>query len=178
MHTIRSADDNDIPALAHIHVEGWKAGYKNIVDQDFLNTLNVDDRAKDWKSWMDAGEVPTIIAEIDGKPVGFSIYGGLRTPPPGTSSIRPLYTGELYALYVLPDHWGQGIGTALMKSAVNIMRENKHKSMCLWVVDKNERAKNLYEKLGGQRIGKKQVEIGPSKVKEICYGWRDTSIIL
>jgi hypothetical protein len=32
--------------------------------------------------------------------------------------------------------------------------------------------------MGGQRVGKKMIEIGPTKAKEMCYGWRYIDIIL
>ena len=52
----------------------------------------------------------------------------------------------------------------------------KHKSMCLWVLEKNERAVSFYKKLGGERCGKKEIEIGKSKVKEVCFGWRNAGV--
>jgi hypothetical protein len=32
--------------------------------------------------------------------------------------------------------------------------------------------------MGGQRIGKKVVEIGGRNVKEACFGWRDTAPLI
>ena len=50
--------------------------------------------------------------------------------------------------------------------------------MCLWVLDKNKRGCSFYEAIGGKRVGKKMVEIGPNKLKEVCYGWRDINKII
>lgn len=171
--TIRTADENDIAALAHIHAQGWKASYEGIVDQDFLDGITEDARAADWKRWFAEGKMDVLIAQDkDGKACGFCSFGRLRTPIPGHSPIRPLYTAEIYAIYVLPEYWRQGAGTALLCAVVRALQDKKHKSLCLWVLEKNARACAFYKKMGGERCGKKDIEIGVTKVKEVCYGWR------
>lgn len=172
---IRKATQDDIQSIAVLHIEGWKAAYGGLVDQGYLDALSVEKRIEDWRGWMAAGESDTLIAEKDGKAVGFITTGRTKTPPPGSSPIRPLYSAEVYALYLDPAVWRQGIGTALLKQASLNLKEQKHSSLCLWVLDGNVRAKGFYEKMGGQKVGSKMVEIGPSKVKEACYGWRDTA---
>ena len=94
------------------------------------------------------------------------------------SPIRPLYTGEIYALYILAPYWRQGLGTALMTAAAQGLAEKKHKSVCLWVLEKNARAACFYRARGGQACGRKDVQIGSSKVKELCFGWRDAGVLI
>lgn len=172
---IRKATQDDIPAIAALHIGGWKAAYGGMIDQGYLDSLSVEARTKDWQNWMAAGESDTLIAEKDGVAVGFITTGRTKTPPPGSSPIRPLYSAEVYALYLDPSVWRQGVGTALLKQAATDLKAQKHSSLCLWVLDGNARAKSFYEKMGGQKVGSKVVEIGPNKVKEACYGWRDTA---
>lgn len=173
--TTRLADINDCAALAHIHVAGWRAAYGGMVDDEYLAGLREDEFATKWQSWLNEGTAPLLaIDEATKTPVGFVSYGKVRTAPPGSSPIRPPYTAEIYAIYILPDFWRIGIGTRLLKKSVANLYENKHKSLCLWVVDKNKRAVSFYKKYGGQKCGKQQIEIGPSSVQEICFGWRNT----
>lgn len=177
MLLIRPASAEDIPAIASLHLEGWKGAYGGIVDQAYLDQLTLDQRIKDWRGWMEAGESDVFIAEEGTEPVGFVVTGRTKTPPPGSSPIRPSHSGEIYALYLHPDAWRRGIGTALLKQAARHLKDQKHGAICLWVLDKNMRAKAFYEKMGGQKIGNKMIEIGPSKLKEVCYGWRDTAAL-
>ncbi len=170
---IAPATDNDISILAVLHVEGWHSAYAGAVDQDFLNGLSVHEREEGWTKWLDNPEIYASIAYVQDHPVGFIAYGKIETLPLGQSTIRPQYTSEILALYILPDYWKQGIGKALMIHAVQVLKEKKHSGLCLWVLDKNKNACAFYERMGGQRIGKHMIEIGPSKVKEVCYGWRD-----
>lgn len=175
---IRIADEKDIPSIAAIHVAGWQAAYGGLVDQAYLDGLSVEQRIKDWQEWMASGEPETLIAEIDGKAAGFVTYGRTKTAPPGDSKIRPQYPAEIYALYLLPDCWRRGAGTALLGAAARNLKEKKMGAFCLWVLDGNFRAKSFYEKTYGQRIGKKMITIGPNDLKEVCYGWRDTKRLI
>jgi ribosomal protein S18 acetylase RimI-like enzyme len=177
--SVRRANKEDIEALAHIHVQGWKAAYGGIVDQDYLDSMNEDYHLEKWKEWIEGDLSSTLMAfDNDNNPAGFVSYGRLRTPPPGMSPIRPLYSGEIYAIYILSDYWRQGLGKLLLQEAAKGLAEMKHKSMCLWVLKKNSRAVGFYKKMGGERCGKKDIEIGPSTHLEIAFGWRDTGDLI
>lgn len=169
---IRTASQADIPAIAQIHVAGWQGAYGGLVDQAYLDSLSAEERGKSWQTIMEAGESTTLLAEAQDGATGFISWGRTKTPPPGDSKIRPQYPAEIYALYLLPDYWRQGIGRALMARAAQAVQAQKLNGLCLWVLDGNTRAKSFYEKIGGQRIGKRMIEIGPSRLKEVCYGWR------
>lgn len=174
---IRSCTPADAPDLAHIHIEGWRASYHVLVEQSFLEALNRDKRAADWVKWLDEGAEAFIAHDDAGNPAGFIAFDKLMTPPPGMSPVRPLYTAEILALYILPAYWRQGLGKKLMCTAVARLKERKHKSLCLWTLEKNTRGNAFYKALGGQRCGKKDVIIGNRKLTDVCYGWRDTGII-
>jgi hypothetical protein len=175
---IRPATKEDIPDIARIHVEGWQGAYQGLIDQDYIDSQNLEKRTADWTEWLQDETVTRLLAIQDDKFVGFIAFGPLRTAPPGTSKIRPAYSSEIYGLYLMPEYFRQGVGTALIKQAVEDLKYQKYQSTCLWVLKDNKRACAFYEKMGGQRIGKKIVEFGPTKAKEVCYGWRNISEIL
>ena len=172
--------EDDLPRIAHIHNEGWRAAYKGIVDQDYLDGLDDEERLEKWQNWLKAGEIENLYVAADehDQAYGFISFGKLRTPPPGCSPIRPVYVSEIYAIYVLPDYWRKGAGRALMKCAAKMLQEQKKDSLCLWVIEKNKNAMSFYKELGGERCGKMNVEIAGKNTREICYGWRKISPIL
>lgn len=174
MTEIYKATQKEADILGVLHVEGWRGAYGGIINQEYLDELKPGEKADLWTEWLDNPEIKADIAYIDNHPVGFVAYGRIHTPPPGQSAIRPLYTAEILALYILPDYWRKGVGTALLKHAARELKPMKHTSMCLWVLDKNKRACGFYEAMGATRIGKHFVEIGGTKAKEVCYGWRYT----
>ena len=174
---IRTASKADIADLARIHVASKKAAYAGIVDQEFLDAKTQEQYEEKWTRWISEDDITLSILEHDGVPVGFISYGKMQTPPPGTSKIRPLYTAEIFAIHIHPDHWRHGFGLQLIQHACANLKENKHRAVCLWVLEKNDRAVKFYQKLEGARLGKRVVEVGRSKPKELCYGWRDISVI-
>lgn len=177
--SIRKATEKDIPALSAILVGAWQEGFKYIINQDFLEAMTPEEWTAKRDMWLTGEQHEILIAEDEkGAPAGFISFGKLRTPPPGMSPIRPLYSAEIYAVNILPAYWGQGLGTQLIREAVSVLKDMKHKSVCLWVMEKNKRAVSLYKRLGGERCGKKDSEIGNTKVREICFAWRDSSVLL
>lgn len=174
--SIQQANKNDAEIIAKLHVAGWQGAYGGLIDQSYIDSQTAALRTEKWQEIFAQDESTTLLATIEGKPAGFISYGPLRTAPPGTSKIRPLYTSEIYALYLAPDFFRQGIGTQLMGAAIDGLKAGKHQSTCLWVLEGNKRARGFYDKMSGQRIGKKMVEFGPTKAKEICYGWRDFDV--
>ena len=175
--SIHQATIEDVAAIAAIHVAGWRGAYDGILDPSYIESKTIDHRLNQWKEIFEKNESDIWIAKDEDKAVGFIGYGRLKTAPPGTSKIRPQYSSEIYALYLLPDFYRQGIGTGLFRQAAVNLKTQKHTSLCLWVLDRNKRGCHFYEALGGQRIAKKIVEFGPTQAKEVCYGWRDISVL-
>lgn len=170
-----AADAND---LGDIHVAGWRASYGGLVEQSFLDGLDPGKRAEQWREWLAGGTEAYIARDDGGNPAGFIAFDKLMTAPPGMSPVRPLYTAEILALYILPAYWRQGLGRQLLGLAAARLKEKKHKSLCLWVLEKNARGVGFYKALGGDRCGRKQVEIGNRVLTDVCFGWRDTSRLI
>jgi GNAT superfamily N-acetyltransferase len=175
---IYQASVEDAALLASIHIPSKIAAETGIVSDEHLASLTIESYEQKWKSWLEEASFDVFIVEAEGAPAGFITCGKLRTPPPGSSHIRPVYSAEIMAIYVHPDFWEQGCGRALMQAAARHLKEKKHGGICLWALDKNKKACGFYEKLGGQRCGKQMIETGGRTVKEVCYGWRDVSALL
>ena len=61
--------------------------------------------------------------------------------------------GELYALFVHPDHWGVGAGRALADAACADLRAAGCTTVNLWVLEANTRARRFYAKYGFEDTG-------------------------
>ena len=57
-------------------------------------------------------------------------------------------TGEISAIYVSPEKWGQGIGQELLSVAAGRAHEKVFSEVTLWVLHANQRARKFYEKFG------------------------------
>ncbi|MGH3516704.1 MAG: GNAT family N-acetyltransferase [Haloechinothrix sp.] len=68
-----------------------------------------------------------MVAVDAGTVVGFASTGPCRDGNAGVGR------GELYALYLDPDHWPRGIGRSLHGHALDALREARHSAAKLWV---------------------------------------------
>jgi GNAT superfamily N-acetyltransferase len=67
-------------------------------------------------------------------------------------------TGQLYAIYLHPRHWGRGLGRLLHERTVRTLAEAGYRSAILWVLATNERAKNFYARNGWHPDGGTQTD--------------------
>ncbi len=108
--------------------------------------LNEENR-KRWmnfaKKLLEQGRGRVKIAIVEGNPIGFIFY---------TWSSNPLEThkkfGKIYDLFVMKEYRNRGVGTALLKSAIEDLKTHGVEIICVEVLSKNINAISLYEKFG------------------------------
>ncbi|WP_245994117.1 GNAT family N-acetyltransferase [Tengunoibacter tsumagoiensis] len=167
METIRAARQEDAWGMAHVSVDSWRTTYTGIVPADYLDQLSLSSRAQGWLAIVEARQSFTFVAENEqGKIVGL-VSGG-----PGRG--EDAYQGELYAIYLLQDYQGMGLGTRLIKILAEHLLKAGIQSMFLWALTENP-ACRFYEALGGQPFKTQQIEIGGADLQEVAYGWSDLS---
>jgi ribosomal protein S18 acetylase RimI-like enzyme len=130
---IRPGTAADAEAVARVHVETWQAAYAHVLPRDELMALSVESRAEMHR------RNPPLVAEFEGEVVGFVAVG--RTHDLDGD-------GELFAIYVHPDNWCSGFGSALIEAGEQRLRELGHRDAHLWVLDDNPRARRFYELAG------------------------------
>ncbi len=110
---------------------------------EYLNGLQADDRIEMWRSIIDQPDrSPLLVAVVADEVVGFAAFGEERR----STSVPSC--GELYAMNLDPDHWGRGIGRALLHRVTDALIATGYREAVLWVVPQNERARALYESEG------------------------------
>ena len=152
---IRPGTAADAEATARVQVETWQAAYAHILPRDRLMALSVEERAGMHRLH------PPLVAEVEGEVVGFVAVG--RTHDQGGD-------GELYAIYVHPEHWGAGVGRALLEAGEQRLRELGHCVAHLWVLEDNPRARRFYELAGWVNDGAtRPVTVFGVDVPEVRY---------
>ena len=127
--------------IATIRVEAWRAAYRGIVPDEYLRTLSIEQRHARWRQILEAGE-SVLVAEDGDKAVGWISAARSRDVD------APQSTGEIWAVYVDPGHWGKGIGRALCAAAEEELRRQGFTEVTLWVLKDNERAQHFYVSTG------------------------------
>ncbi len=166
---IRDAQRSDAAGLARVHVDAWRDAYAGIIEQSYLDNLSHAEREGRWEGAL-ASVDPSeflLVAEVtpSAEIIGFAEGGPQRS---GDSD----YSGELYALYVLPGQQRKGVGRVLVEAVTERLVQSGHDSMSVWVLEQNP-ARGFYVALGGRRLGTKDVQIGTQTLVEVAYGWSD-----
>jgi GNAT superfamily N-acetyltransferase len=162
--TIRRSTPDDIGAVARVRVEGWRSGYRGIMPDAVLDDLRADELAERWRrTWIDADDAGTLVAEADGEVIGFVSVGAAEADETGGPR------GELRALYLLEDRWGTGLGRALFDAGVEWL-DRCHERPILWVLTDNHRARRFYERQGWRPDGEVGVfEVGDAQIPDLRY---------
>ena len=140
---IRPISDADIDAVAGVHVRTWQSAYAGIVPDDYLAGLDPARFAERRRAQLHRPGQRTLVAERDGRVVGFASFGPYRDEDDFLPDM-----GELYAIYVEPGSWGSGACRLLIEAAKAALRADGFPDMRLWVLEENHRARRFYERAG------------------------------
>lgn len=162
---IRLATLGDARAIATIHVEAWRAAYRGIVPDEYLDSLSIDGREPVWRQSLLAADTSTWVAQESDAIAGWISAGRSRDTDAGTSA------GEIWAVYVAPGYWGKGVGRSLCRHAEQHLRTEGFITVTLWVLQDNTRAVKFYQSNGFVLdIGAtKQIERGGKTLSEVRF---------
>ncbi|HFI0253521.1 TPA: N-acetyltransferase family protein [Streptococcus suis] len=144
----------EIQGKAYVHWKSWQEAYADLLPQEFLENVYTLERCQDW-----AVRYPQniLVALVDERVIGFTCYGASSQ-----EDLQP--AGEIYALYVLSDYYGQKIGYQLTQAALEKLQS--YETVTLWVLEGNARAIAFYEKVGFRFDGvKKTVNLGAERTE-------------
>ena len=79
------------------------------------------------------------------------------------------HQGEVYACYVLPQRWRQGVGRLLFTHAAGVLAQAGRGDITLWVLEANSPARRFYESFGFHRDGGRQILDLGGPVAEVRY---------
>lgn len=141
----RIASPGDENAVAHVHVAAWQVAYRGMIPGEYLDGLSVSNRSDSWRQIIAETDLPSTGAFVaaDGPQVlGFAHFC------PSRDRTASSLVGEVTAIYVHPDRWGEGIGSRLMQLALESLEQAGFRSATLWVLDVNADARTFYEASG------------------------------
>jgi len=165
---VRAALRDDADAIAHIFVESWRDTYAGLLPVNYLVRMSEIRQRLLWLREI-AHRGPhdgVIVAEHDEYGViGFASFGPARDRAMG-------YDGEIYTLYVDPNHVGRGAGHALMRAAFVRLYSEGFQSAVIWALKGNP-ARFFYETEGGRIVAERPGAVAGKPVREIGFGWTD-----
>ena len=163
--TVRLARADDADEIGRIQVETWRAAYAGLMPDDAVASFDVASQQRFWRDVLGRTPRPagaTFVVEDGGEVVGFASVGVSRDESAAQE-------GELFAIYLHPTRWGNGIGRALLQRAEESMRSSGFRRALLWVLAGNERAERFYRAAGWEQDGRKVEDFQGATVTELSY---------
>jgi GNAT superfamily N-acetyltransferase len=131
--TFRPAAPSDATAVAAYHHRCWQRSFAPLLAPGVVAALDPSRRLDLFRAWFAPGsEVRTVVADRGGRAIGHTTVGG----------------AELIHLFVDPDHWGGGLGRALLAIGEEMLAEAGHREVELHTIVGNEPALALYRSAG------------------------------
>jgi GNAT superfamily N-acetyltransferase len=160
---LRLATIEDAEAIATIHVRTWQSAYEGIIPAQYLDSLSIQERANLWRRVISEQRDTVLLAVAPRGEVGFISFGPSRDRDAKEKA-------EIYAIYVLPEFWYQGIGRELLGEAERRIRGSHFIALTLWVLAKNALARRFYEARGFRLdTSRKEETIGGLLLEELRY---------
>ncbi len=165
---VRQATVDDVWAIHEVARRSWHAAY-----DDILGPERVDDVVSDWYS---IGDLESAITGTNGRENAVFLVAEAPSADDETSESRvedPL-SGYIHAvpwpedtsvaflarLYVRPDHWNDGFGTALLERLETNL-SGQFDRLRLAVLARNEIGISFYESRGFDRVETRPSDLGP-----------------
>ena len=146
---IKPAYLEDIPAIIAIQEKTWEPTYRDILSRDQIDFMFEKIYSKEsLTEQMLQGHQFLVLETLD-KPEGFSAVSDY-----GNGIFK------LHKIYVLPSTQGSGAGKFLLHETEQFSKSQGASVMRL-NVNRYNRAKGFYEKMGYQIIGEEDIAIGP-----------------
>jgi GNAT superfamily N-acetyltransferase len=163
---IRIARLEDAPAIAAVHVRGWRVAYRDYFPHDFLDGMSVVRRAEQWITWLADPLQATAVYETELGVVGFVNVGASRDADADST------TGELMSIYVEPSVWRRNIGRELVAWATVAAVAREWTTMTLWTLADNRGTRTFYERCGWSLDGASKCEkFAGQLVSQVRYAW-------
>jgi len=148
---IRNAETDDASRLAEIHICGWRYAYRGIIsDYELFTQRQISKSIESMKRKITEGSQILVFEDENDKIIkGFCWHGKSRD-----EDIPNSY--EIYAIYIQPEFVRMNIGTSLVNEISVIMEKEKMNKLIIWVLEKNNKGIEFYNKNGFKNDGKKK----------------------
>ena len=151
---IRKAVPEDAFDYAVCHIVCWKAAYKGIISDEYLDNMSVEQMTGNTRQALsNPGIYSFYCVESDSKIIGRLVLCESRDEDKPDA-------GEIAAIYLTDKFWGKGYGREMMEFSIQEIRRMGHNEAYLWVLEANSRARQFYENRGFSFDGtKKEISI-------------------
>lgn len=134
--------------MATIEVRAWRQAYVGLLPQFWLDRLVPSQLATRWSYRIAEGDHILVHEDNWGRALGYVTFGAARD-----GALDPGFAGEVFELYVDPEHQRHGAGRRLLEEARSALATN----YWWWIVEvlrDNVPARQFYTAVGLQTDGR------------------------
>lgn len=164
-------DEADVRELTVAHGRAWRAAYEGLLPAAAIDRIAVDEPSEarvraESDRLRGYGDDRVLVAEDDAGTVrGYAVF---RWGENETKNAVHDGEAELKELYVDPDCWGEGFGTALLEAGLERLPEAVG-SLALETLEGNDVAAGFYEARGFEPDGTASFEVNGERYPTRVY---------
>lgn len=166
MEIRRRADVDDLRAAREAYNRALRVGFRGVVPEDVIDAAlrpTDDESLEEFEAELTDERGTFQVAEREGAIVGF-----VRARFAGTAEYVDPLGGEIVDLWVDPARWRQGVGTALVETAVEWFPDTVDGAW-IAVVAENERARTFLAEHGFEQAETIEAEVGGTTLEHVAY---------
>lgn len=156
---LRPAVVADADRVAHVVRDAAVTGYAGLFPPS-SSPPPIDQFVDDWRRRIADTTSRVTVAVVDGEVCGVVVVMPDHEVPSGRL---------LEKLYVAPDSWTGGVGSALVDGAIRSVVLDGAAGLRLWVLEGNERARAMYERRGWRLVPGRTAAPEGEGVVEVLY---------
>lgn len=172
-YIVCNAEPELIEGLVLVNYTAWQETYRGIIHDTYLDTLTHTTYTKRWQHIIqNRNEHSFVLAALnpEGKVVGYCMAGTIMEP-------YKSFDAEVYALYLLKNVHGLGIGGRLFKEAMQRLQKMNYQSVCLFVLKQNPTLA-FYRHYRPDFEELEKVTLGGVEYDDVALGWTKLSKFL
>lgn len=159
---IRNGMEKDAKQIAELKIKNYKKTYASIFSKKFLDEMS--EKKEEEKYLKEFKNRKVLVYYEENKILGYIYYGRRKNH----KEILSDYDGEIYALYVDIDSMNKGIGTKLIKTALNDLI-NDYKKVILWCMNDNLRSIKFYKRRNFKQSDQIMSVVGSKTLYESAF---------
>lgn len=132
---LRKVDASDL----HSFIKLYQEAYRGLEEYAYGKERDI----KRYFKWLLSRDKEGFFTVDVGEPIGF-----VACDANWFSHIEHQVMGEIHELFVHPNYRGRGVGSQLLKSAIEHAEKRERKTVGLWVGVENYEAKRFYSRFG------------------------------
>lgn len=173
----RPAVVEDAQAIAALRVDSWRATYRGVMPDAYLDNMQAEQSAAMWQQVLSiaASGICVFVAEAgvgaEAEIVGFA-SGMLLTPEKFDCN------AELTGIYIKPIAQRGGVGRHLLSLVTHRLQQTGALSLLSWVISENQAARKFHEELSAELLVEQAFTWDNLDLMEVGYGWKNLDALL